>query len=71
MHHGGELFRSAVLEGGGVDFSWNGGHFVDGRAAGRGAKPELVILPRSARCLLQKGQVGRAWVGTVAPVPSS
>lgn len=40
-HHGSDFFGRAVLEGGGVDFSWNGGHFFDGRAAGRVQSQDL------------------------------
>ena len=48
MHHRGELFGRAVLEGGGVDFFGGGGHVVESVRLGA-CRPGLAILPGSTR----------------------
>ncbi|WP_312488710.1 hypothetical protein [Massilia timonae] len=54
MHHRSELFRRAVLEGGGVDFFGGGGHVFVIRYGLARERPGLDILTRSTRQLAAK-----------------
>jgi hypothetical protein len=57
LHHRGVLVGRAVLDGCGVDFSGNGGHFF-GLGTARQRLPELRILPRlMLRARHSRGQV--------------